>query len=212
MKTSYETIFENNKAWVQRKRDSDPEFFNRLAREQHPEYLFIGCSDSRVPANDITGLEPGNLFVHRNIANMVQGSDVNVQSVIEYAAAHLDIKHIVICGHYGCGGIKAAMQPKDFGLLNPWLSTIRDVYRLHREELESILDETGRYNRLVELNVQEQCINVCKSGAVQANYFTKGYPDVHGWVYELNSGLLVDLQLDMPGIMKRLTKIYKVVP
>lgn len=206
--TSYEQIFENNLQWVESKTGSDPEFFDKLARDQHPDYLYIGCSDSRVPANEIMGLEAGEVFVHRNVANLVVNGDLNVLSVISYAVRHLKVKHIIVCGHYNCGGVKAAMTPKDMGILNPWLRNIRDVYRLHRKELDAIADESARYNRLVELNVQEQAINVIKTAAVQQMYEQEGYPQVHGWVFDLKNGRLVDLKLDFYSILKDIRSIY----
>jgi carbonic anhydrase len=206
--TSYEQIFENNKQWVASKTKAEADFFEKLARDQTPEYLYIGCSDSRVPANDIMGLEPGEVFVHRNVANLVCAIDLNVMAVINYAVRYLQVKQIVVCGHYNCGGVKAAMQPKDMGILNPWLRNIRDVYRLHKEELNSITDETQRYNRLVELNVQEQCINVIKLASVQQQYVANGYPIVHGWVFDLKTGLLKDLKLDFDNILHDIQEIY----
>lgn len=206
--TSYEQIFENNLQWVESKTGSDPEFFDKLSRDQHPDYLYIGCSDSRVPANEIMGLEAGEVFVHRNVANLVVNGDLNVLSVISYAVRHLKVKHIIVCGHYNCGGVKAAMTPKDMGILNPWLRNIRDVYRLHRKELDAIADESARYNRLVELNVQEQAINVIKTAAVQQMYEQEGYPQVHGWVFDLKNGRLVDLKLDFYSILKDIRSIY----
>jgi carbonic anhydrase len=206
--TTYEQIFENNKQWVASKTATDAQFFEKLAREQRPDYLYIGCSDSRVPANEIMGLDAGEVFVHRNIANLVNSIDLNVMSVINYAVRHLEVKHIVICGHYNCGGVKAALQPEDLGLLNPWLRNIRDVYRLHQAELDAIKDADKRYNRLVELNVQEQCINVVKTAVVQKSYVSKGFPTVHGWVYDLRNGLLVDLKIDFEGILHEIQKIY----
>ena len=160
MSQSYEVIFENNRKWQETKRQQCPDYFKDLADGQNPEYLYIGCSDSRVAAEELMGFEPGDVFVHRNVANLVHGLDMNAASAIEYAVSHLKVKHIIICGHYNCGGIKAAMLPEDFGTMNPWLSNIRDVYRLHQEELDAIEDEHLRYDRLVELNVQEQCLNV----------------------------------------------------
>src|ERR1044072_4592368 len=151
--TTYEQIFENNRKWVASKTATDAEFFEKLAQEQKPDYLYIGCSDSRVPANEIMGLDAGELFVHRNIANLVNNIDLNVMSVINYSVWHLHVKHIVVCGHYNCGGVKAAMTPEHMAILNPWLRNIRDVYRLHKDELNAIKDEHERYNRLVELNV-----------------------------------------------------------
>ncbi|MFN4255552.1 MAG: carbonic anhydrase, partial [Saprospiraceae bacterium] len=165
--TTYEQIFENNRAWVAEKTATDADFFQKLAADQRPEFLYIGCSDSRVTAEDLMGLQPGEVFVHRNVANLVNATDLNVMAVINYAVRHLGVKHVVVCGHYNCGGVKAAMQPLDLGILNPWLRNIRDVYRLHREELNAIADEHARYNRLVELNVQELCIHVIKLAAVQ---------------------------------------------
>lgn len=206
--TSYEQIFENNRSWIASKTGNDPEFFEKLARDQHPDYLYIGCSDSRVPANEIMGLEAGEVFVHRNVANLVVNGDLNVLSVISYAVRHLKVKHIIVCGHYNCGGVKAAMTPKDMGILNPWLRNIRDVYRLHRKELDAITDESTRYNRLVELNVQEQAINVIKTAAVQQTYEQEGYPEVHGWVFDLKNGRLVDLRLDFQSILKDIRSIY----
>jgi carbonic anhydrase len=180
----YEDVFENNRKWVERNTERDPDFFSRLATHQDPDFLFIGCSDSRVPANEIMGLDPGDVFVHRNIANLVVSTDINAQSVIEYAVGQLDVKHIIVCGHYGCGGVAAAMQPADLGLLNGWLREIRDVYRLYREELDAIEDKDARYRRLIELNIQEQCVNVIKTAVVQKRYVVTGHPIVHGWVYD----------------------------
>jgi len=205
---SYEKIFTNNKEWVQSKLNADADFFEKLAKDQNPEYLYIGCSDSRVPANEIMGLEPGDVFVHRNVANLVCSIDLNVMAVINYAVRHLEVKHVVVCGHYNCGGVKAAMQPKDLGILNPWLRNIRDVYRLHKEELNSITSEGDRYNRLVELNVQEQCINVIKLASVQQQFVKNGYPRVHGWVFDLKTGLLKDLNLDFEKILHDIQEIY----
>ncbi len=206
--SNYQQLFENNKKWVAEKTATDADFLTKLSRDQTPDYLYIGCSDSRVPANDIMGLEPGEVFVHRNIANLVCATDLNVMSVINYAVVHLGVKHIIVCGHYNCGGVKAAMQPKDMGILNPWLRNIRDVYRLHMNELNAIEDETQRYNRLVELNVQEQCINVSKLASVQQSYIKNKYPTVHGWVFNLQTGLLKDLNLDFDKILKDIQVIY----
>lgn len=206
--TSYKQIFENNRQWVAEQKASDADFFKKLAKDQQPDYLYIGCSDSRVPANEIMGLAPGEVFVHRNIANMVVSTDLNVMSVINYAVEYLDVKHIIVCGHYNCGGVKAAMTPKDMGLLNPWLRNIRDVYRFHHEELNAIEDEKARYERLVELNVQEQCVNVIKIADVQKSYLKKGYPQVHGWVFSLEDGLLRDLDIQFETILKDIQRIY----
>ena len=205
---SYEQIFENNRKWVAEKTATDSDFFEKLSSDQTPEYLYIGCSDSRVPANDITGLEPGELFVHRNIANMVISADLNVMSVINYAVRHLQVKQIVVCGHYNCGGVKAAMTPMDMGLLNPWLRSIRDVYRIHHDELIAIKDEKQRYDRLVELNVLEQCTNVIKTAAVQKSYVKNGFPIVHGWVFDMRTGLLKDLDINFQKILTDIQEIY----
>ncbi len=205
---TYDQIFENNKKWVAEMKSRDSDFFEKLAREQTPDYLYIGCSDSRVPANEIMGLEPGNVFVHRNVANLVNNTDLNVMAVINFAVKHLDVKHIIVCGHYNCGGVKAAMIPKDMGILNPWLRTIRDVYRMHAAELDAITDEQQRYNRLVELNVKEQATNVIKTANVQKCYQQKGYPIVHGWVFDLHSGILIDLDINFKAILKDIQKIY----
>jgi len=205
---TYEQIFENNKKWVAQMKANDADFFEKLARDQTPDYLYIGCSDSRVPANEIMGLEPGDVFVHRNVANLVNNTDLNVMSVINFAVKHLGVKHIVVCGHYDCGGVKAAMIPKDMGLLNPWLRTIRDVYRMHAAELDAIQNERQRYNRLVELNVKEQATNVIKTANVQKSYQKKGYPIVHGWVFDLHTGILIDLDINFKSILKDIQKIY----
>jgi len=206
--TRYNSILDNNRRWVASMKDKDADFFEKLAKDQTPDFLYIGCSDSRVPANEIMGLEPGEVFVHRNVANVVANIDLNVMSVINYAVAHLKVKHIIVCGHYNCGGVRAAMLPKDMGILNPWLRNIRDVYRLHQDELDGIKDEHERYNRLVELNVQEQAVNVIKTAVVQKSYLSTQYPTVHGWVFDLKTGLLKDLNLDFPEILKNIQKIY----
>jgi carbonic anhydrase len=205
----YEEVFANNRRWVEEKTKGDPDFFKRLAREQNPDFLFIGCSDSRVPANEIMGLDPGEVFVHRNVANLVVSTDINAQSVIEYAVGQLDVKHIIVCGHYGCGGVAAAMQALDLGLLNGWLREIRDVYRLYQEELDAIEDRDARYRRLVELNIQEQCVNIIKTAIVQKSYSRTGYPTVHGWVYDLSNGLLQDLEIPFGRILGKIQEIYR---
>ncbi|MBN8783466.1 MAG: carbonic anhydrase [Terrimonas ferruginea] len=205
---TYEQLFENNRKWVEEKKAGDASFFDKLARDQQPDYLYIGCSDSRVPANEIMGLEPGEVFVHRNVANLVNATDLNVMSVINYAVVHLKVKHIIVCGHYNCGGVRAAMIPKDMGILNPWLRNIRDVYRLHKDELNAITNEDKRYERLVELNVQEQCINVTKLASVQQSYVKNKFPVVHGWVFDLHTGILKDLNLDFDEILRGIQEIY----
>lgn len=205
---TYEQIFENNREWVQSKLAADKNYFEKLASGQQPDYLYIGCSDSRVPANEIMGLEPGEVFVHRNVANLVNNIDLNVMSVINYAVDHLHVKHIIVCGHYNCGGVKAAMTSQDLGILNPWLRNIRDVYRLHERELDAIADEHERYNRLVELNVKEQCMNIIKTASVQKSYIQNKYPIVHGWVFDLKSGLIKDQEINFEAMLKGIQKIY----
>lgn len=206
--TTYEEIFEKNREWVARMKATDKQFFEKLAAGQNPDFLYIGCSDSRVTAEDLMGLKAGEVFVHRNIANLINNTDLNVMSVINYAVAYLNVKHIVVCGHYQCGGVKAAMNPQDMGILNPWLRYIRDVYRLHKDELNAISDEDKRYDRLVELNVEEQCINVIKTAVVQKTYLKHGFPTVHGWIFDVKSGDLIDLQLDFPSILEDIQEIY----
>ncbi|ORY72074.1 carbonic anhydrase [Pseudomassariella vexata] len=208
LKKDHKKVFEHNRAWAAHQTTQDPDFFTKLSAGQSPEYLWIGCSDSRIPAEQITGMSPGEAFVHRNIANLVCNTDLNVMSVINYAVRHLQVKHIVICGHYGCGGVKAAMTPKDMGLLNPWLRNIRDVYRLHEEELDGIPDGPERYDRLVELNVVEQCRNIVKTAAIQQSYARNGFPIVHGWVFGFNDGLLKDLEVDFESMLRKVQKIY----
>ncbi len=188
---SYEKLLLENKAWAAEKIDDDPEYFARLAHIQKPEFLWIGCSDSRVPANEITNTQPGEIFVHRNIANMVVNTDVNLLSVLDYAVNHLKVKHVIVCGHYGCGGVKAATTTQDFKLvLNMWLRNIKDVYRIHRDELEAIKDEEARTNRLVELNVTEQVANLAKTSIIQRAWQSEQRPDLHGWVYGLKDGII----------------------
>ncbi len=201
-------VFSNNKKWIAEKLASNSNYFNQLSKGQEPEFLYIGCSDSRVTAEDIMGVQPGEVFVHRNIANLVNSVDLNVMSVINYAVRHLKVNHIVVCGHYFCGGVKAAMEAKDLGILNPWLRNIRDVYRIHKKELNDIKDENARYNRLVELNVQEQCINVIKNASVQQAHHQRGLL-VHGWVFDVHSGELIDLKIDFPKILSEIMEIYR---
>ena len=202
-------IFENNRNWIAKKLQSDEKYFDKLGDGQTPEFLYIGCSDSRVSAEDLMGLEPGQVFVHRNIANMVPNTDLNSMSVINYAVTSLKVNHIVVCGHYGCGGVLAAMQQADLGILNPWLRNIRDVYRLHRQELDAIEDEGQKYKRLVELNVQEQCINVIKTAEVQRANRQRNLK-VYGWVFDIHNGELIDLNIDVDAIFKEITSIYKI--
>ncbi|MBK7232906.1 MAG: carbonic anhydrase [Saprospiraceae bacterium] len=203
-------IFKNNEKWIADKLKVDENYFNALGKGQNPEILYIGCSDSRVSAEELMGLGPGDVFVHRNIANMVVNTDLNVQSVINYAVRHLGVKHVVVCGHYGCGGVKAAMQSADLGILNPWLRNIRDVYRAHRDELKSISDETLKYDRLVELNVLEQCTNILKLASVQLAIKEKGLT-VQGWVFDVHTGSLKDLHINFESILENIMEIYKIV-
>jgi carbonic anhydrase len=188
---SYEKLLADNKAWATGILSEDPDFFIRLSKLQSPEFLWIGCSDSRVPANEITGTQPGEIFVHRNVANMVINTDVNLLSVLDYAVNYLHVKHVIVCGHYGCGGIKAAMEKTDFKLiLNMWLRNVKDVYRLHRQELDDIHEEQKRNDRLVELNVQEQVSNLAKTSIIQRAWKQNQKPHLHGWVYGLKDGLI----------------------
>jgi carbonic anhydrase len=187
-----------NKAWAAERIEADPDFFTRLKNIQKPEYLWIGCSDSRVPANEITGTQPGEIFVHRNIANMVVHTDLNLLSVLQYAVEVLKVKHVIVCGHYGCGGVQAAMTQKSLGIINKWLRNIKDVYRFHRDEIDAIKNEEERTNRLVELNVQEQVLNLAKTSIIQKAWKENNAPDLHGWVYGLHNGLIKSL-LEMPA-------------
>ena len=188
---SYERLLIENKAWAAGKLALDAEYFDRLSQLQTPEFLWIGCSDSRVPANEITGTQPGEIFVHRNVANLVINNDVNLLSVLDYAVSILKVKHVIVCGHYGCGGIKAAITKNDYkAVLNMWLRNIKDVYRLHRIELDAIHDEESRCDRLVELNVQEQIFNLAKTSIIQRAWKQEQRPDLHGWVYGLKDGLI----------------------
>lgn len=203
-------IFKNNEEWITKKLSETPEFFTNLSQGQSPEILYIGCSDSRVTAEELMGVSAGDVFVHRNIANMVTNNDLSAMSVVNYAVSHLKVKHIVVCGHYNCGGVKAAMLSADLGILNPWLRNIRDVYRLHKDELNAIEVEQDRYNRLVELNVQEQCINIIKTADVQKAYFERELT-VHGWVFDIFTGKLIDLKIDFDDILKHIMEIYRIV-
>jgi len=204
-----ENIFKNNQDWVNNKLGIEADYFNKLSEGQSPAMLYIGCSDSRVTAEELMGLGPGEVFVHRNIANMVSNLDMSARSVINYGVNHLKVRHLVVCGHYYCGGVKAAMQSTDLGILNPWLRNIRDVYRLHREELNGISDEEERYRRLVELNVQEQCVNALKIVDVQAAYEGNNLT-VHGWVFDIKSGKLIDLKIDFEKILREIKGIYRI--
>ena len=190
----YEKLLLQNKEWSEEIREKDPDYFKRLAPSQAPKFLFIGCADSRVPATEITGTHPGDMFVHRNIANMVVHTDFNLLSVLEYAVEHLKVEHVIVCGHYGCGGVKAAIEHKSYGLLNKWLRNIKEVYRLYEDELEK-MEEGGpeQVNRLVELNVIEQCNDLVKTSIIQKAWQGSNKPTVHGWVYNLEDGLIKEL-------------------
>lgn len=188
---SYEKLLLENKAWAAEKKSDDPDYFERLAKLQTPEFLWIGCSDSRVPANEITGTQPGEIFVHRNVANLVVNTDVNLLAVLDFAVTHLKVKHVIVCGHYGCGGIKAATTKTDYKpVLNMWLRNIKDVMRLHRVELDKIANEDLRADKLVELNVQEQVNNLAKTTIIQRCWKKEKRPDLHGWVYGLKDGII----------------------
>ncbi len=206
----FNRIFKNNEKWVAEKLNANPDYFKELSKGQSPEILYIGCSDSRVTAEDLMGVQPGEVFIHRNIANMVISVDLNVMSVINYAVRHLKVNHIVVCGHYECGGVKASLLAEDLGILNPWLRNIRDVYRLHIDELTGITDEHKRFDRLVELNVQEQCINLIKTAAVQQAHKERGLT-VHGWVFDIRTGKLIDLAIDFHKILADIMQIYRLI-
>ncbi len=204
--TAFERLLLANKAWAKEKVQEDPGFFKRLASQQSPKFLWIGCSDSRVPANEITGTDPGEIFVQRNIANMVVHTDLNLLSVLEYAVHHLKVEHIIVCGHYGCGGVKAALSHQNLGILNKWLRNIKDVYRIHEEELTA-LDEDKQLDRLIELNVEEQVLNLAKTSIVQKAWKHRQGPHLHGWVYSLANGILKTVSNIPPGA--RLESIYE---
>lgn len=193
MSQFYQQILENNKNWVASKLAEDENFFNKLADGQKPPLLWIGCADSRVPANEITGTQPGEVFVHRNIANMVLHTDMNMLSVLDYAVNVLEVKHVIVCGHYGCGGVKAAMGNANIGLIDNWIRHIKDVYRFHHEELDNIIDENERFDRFVELNVQEQVMDLAKTSIVQNAWKQGRKLWIHGWVYSIRNGLVKDL-------------------
>lgn len=200
----YEQVFENNRQWVSESKEKDPEYFKNMAMGQSPEFLYIGCADSRVQPEDFMGVSPGQVFVHRNIANLIPNNDMNSLSVVQYAVEHLKVKHIIVCGHYGCGGVAASMEHHDLGKLNIWLRNIEDVYRLYRVELDAILDKKARQNRLVELNVWEQCLNIMKLSFVQRARAKGDYPKIHGWVYDLENGVVNDMKINMRSMMTEL--------
>jgi carbonic anhydrase len=194
----YKELLEENRRWAAEKIGQDPQYFERLSHLQTPEFLWIGCSDSRVPANEITGTQPGEIFVHRNVANMVVHTDLNLLTVLEYAVNQLKVKHVIVCGHYGCGGVQAAMTNHNFGIINKWLRNIKDVHRLHREEVDVITDEEQRIDRMVELNVQEQVMNLAKTSIIQKAWKQQQQPHLHGWVYGLKDGLIKPI-FEMPA-------------
>lgn len=196
---SFEKLLLENKAWASEKIQNDPHYFEHLAEIQTPEFLWIGCSDSRVPANEITGTQPGEIFVHRNIANMVVNTDLNLLSVLEYAVNHLKVKNIIVCGHYGCGGVKASMTRNSFGILNKWLRNIKDVYRLHKTEIDAVENMDERVDLLTELNVKEQALNLVKTSIIQKSWKVNGFPTIHGWVYGLQNGIIKPIIEIAPG-------------
>ncbi len=209
MKTSfYKTLFEKNEQWVEKRLSKDPEFFQRMAKGQSPQLLWIGCADSRVPANEIIGTEPGEVFVHRNIANLVVHTDMNMLSVLDYAVNVLKVKHVVVCGHYGCGGVQAAMGNKSYGVIDNWIRHIKDVYRFHKDELDHIHEEDQKFDRFVELNVVEQVFDLAKTSIVQ-NAWDKGQElSIHGWVYNISNGKIIDLDVNFKN-NRELHKVYQ---
>jgi len=208
MDTLYKQLLENNKKWVAKKLKEDSRFFERLAKGQKPPILWIGCADSRVSANEITDTQPGEVFVHRNIANMVVHTDMNMLSVLDYAVNVLEVRHVIVCGHYGCGGVNTAMSNAQSGLIDNWLRHIKDVYRVHQVELNNIEDKEIRVRRLVELNVMEQVFNLTKTSIIQNAWEKRNGPEVHGWTYDISNGIIVDLGVtvkdnsDLTGVFK----------
>lgn len=209
MEKSYQRLLASNQEWAATQIKKDPEYFKKLSMGQRPEYLWIGCSDSRVPADMITGTQPGEIFVHRNIANMVVHSDMNMLSVLSYAVEVLKVKHIIVCGHYGCGGVIAAMGNKQFGLIDNWLRHIKDVYRFHHEELDAIADEEQRTRRFIELNVVEQVHDLCKTSIVQNAWHNGQELHIHGWVYDLADGLINDLNVNFKSLEDLEHEVYQ---
>ncbi|WP_295335782.1 carbonate dehydratase [Flavobacterium sp.] len=204
----YKKILDNNKNWVESQLAIDKDYFKDLAKGQQPPLLWIGCSDSRVPANEIIGAKPGEVFVHRNIANMVVHSDMNMLSVLDYAVNVLKVKHVIVCGHYGCGGVKAAMGNQSIGLIDNWIRHIKDVYRLHEDYLNSFTDEEDRFNKFVEINVQEQVFDLAKTSIVQGAWRNGQDLTLHGWTYGLNSGYVTDLGVNMSS-NDELDEVYR---
>ena len=207
----YREIFEANLSWVEKNKENNPKLFELLAAEQTPDFLYIGCSDSRIHPSQIMGLNPGEVFIHRNIANMVYVTDLNALSVINYAVNHLKVKYIIVCGHYECGGIMAAMGNSDHGMLNPWLCGIRDIYQNHKQELDAIDDIEEKHRRLVEINIYEQCRNVIKTAEVQKSYRKTGFPKVAGWVFDIKDARLHDLHFDFLSELERANQIYNIL-
>ncbi|MBX2963000.1 MAG: carbonate dehydratase [Cyclobacteriaceae bacterium] len=205
----YKSLLEGNKLWVQEKLGEDPDFFNKLSQGQSPQILWIGCSDSRVPANEITRTQPGEIFVHRNIANMVVHTDMNMLSVLDYAVNVLKVRHVIVCGHYGCGGVQAAMGSQQFGLIDNWLRNIKDVYRIYSNELDAIEDDQARFDRFVELNVMEQVFDLTKTSIIQNAWRDRNLPIVHGWVYSLKTGIINDLGVSFDR-SSQLASIYQI--
>ena len=208
MSKLFEQLLDNNKQWVKHQLEKDPEFFKRLEKGQQPPLLWIGCADSRVPANQIIGAQPGEVFVHRNIANMVVHSDMNMLSVVDYAVNHLKVKHVMVCGHYGCGGVQAAMNNQSIGLIDNWVRHIKDVYRLHKEELDAIEDQSKRFDRFVELNVKEQVYDLAKTSIVQNAWKKDQELHLHGVVYGVGSGVIQDLGVNISN-NSQLDEVYQ---
>jgi carbonic anhydrase len=210
---TYKKLFDNNRNWVKEKLAVDPLYFEKLSKGQQPRFLWIGCSDSRVQATDICGVEPGEMFVHRNVANLVVNTDLNLISVLQYAVEVLKVEHVIVCGHYGCGGVKAAMGTEDLGLINKWLLNIKDVFRLHRKELNAITNEDDKFKRAVELNVLEQVYNLCKTSIIQKAWQNGDVKvHVHGWVYDLRDGIIKDLEVDIQKMFEEYDEIFKFSP
>lgn len=211
MSQRIEQLIKNNQAWAKQFEENNPGIFNKLAKQQNPDYLWVGCSDSRVPANTIVGLQPGEVFVHRNIANIVNHSDLNILSVLEYAVKVLKVKDIILCGHYGCGGIKAALEPNEHGLVDNWLRSIKDIYRSNRERFDDIADEVEELDLLCELNVVQQVKNICHTPIVQQAWLNQQTLSVHGVIYSIENGLLKDLDVTTSSI-DDIESIYQFAP
>lgn len=206
--TYYNKLLANNKEWVEEMTSKDKDYFKNLAKGQKPPVLWIGCADSRVPANEITGTHPGELFVHRNIANMVVHTDMNMLSVLDYAVNHLEVQHVIVCGHYGCGGVQAAMQNKSLGLINKWVRNIKEVYKDNYTELKKIASDKGRFDRLVELNVKAQVYDLAKTSIIQQKWKDKSGLQIHGWVYDLKEGVINDLKVSMESA-EHLSEVFR---